>query len=180
MPDLERLQSTLDDVANMVEWAVRWLEVLEDEVSFADDSDRPLLEADAKRLRAVADALLPDRVRDPASGRRWYLAPDDAQLRAASIDKALDDADSEVEQVLAHLAERRRAAREREARRKERERERDELLRHQRALVTGYLRDRGPCTIAQIAEGTGLSKTAAKIAADDVARRGRDQRYRLP
>jgi hypothetical protein len=55
MPDLERLQSTLDEIAGTVDWALKWMAFLEDETNFDPQSDRPILETEAARLRVVAD-----------------------------------------------------------------------------------------------------------------------------
>lgn len=179
--DLERLQGTLDDIASTVEWAVKWLEYLEaEELRFDPDSDRLVLEAEGNRLRVVADAVLPDRVRDPASGRRWYLAPDDARQRADDVESALDAADAEVKRAAQVVEGRRRESEREKAERDQRDQERAELSQRQRAQVAEFLREHGPATAKEIAQATGLSSSTAAFVADTVAKRGRDQRFRLP
>ncbi len=179
MADLERLQTTLDEIAEMVEWAAEWLETLEDEVSFAQNTDRPILEAEAARLRLVADALVPGRVRDDTSGQRWYLAPDEASQRAARLEGALDRADREVERIGRETEERRAAAEHRDRRHQEDNRRREADRRRESEKVASFLRDHGAATAKEIAQATGLSTMLAEIAAGAVAKRGRDRRFRL-
>ena len=81
VPDYERLQGTLDDIAGTVEWAASWLEYLETEEVRVGTTDLDILKADLARLRIVANTLVPSRVRDTSSGRRWYRAPDEAWPR---------------------------------------------------------------------------------------------------
>ena len=78
-------------------------------------TDLEILKAELDRLRVVADALQPGRVRDPRSCRRWYLAPDDVAQRTRVLEQALDGADRDV----AAAGARATAAREREREDKE-------------------------------------------------------------
>jgi len=180
MADSERLQTTLDDIAGTVEWASEWIEELEDEAFRGDaGSDLPILVAQGKRLRAVADAVLPNRVRDPVTGRRWYLAPDDALQRTRDVDSAIDKSDADLARAATQLAAKRK-----EADRLEAEREIDQRQRHERdaarqTAVSGFLREHGPATASEIAHATGLDTFIAEIAARQVAKRGRDKRFRI-
>lgn len=177
--DAERLQSTLDDIADSVEWGADWITYLEDEEVRVGTSDREILRAQVPRLRLVADAVLPGRIRDERTGRRFYLAPDDVAARARGLGEALDDADREVARVQREVE----ATRAEEERRKER-REREEAERSRRDAarrqqVRGFLATHGPATVAQIAAGTGLEKVAAEWAAKSVATRARGGRFVL-
>jgi hypothetical protein len=115
MADPERLQETLDEIAGTVEWATGFLDYLEDREVRIGVTDLEILKAELDRLRVVADAVLPGRVRDPRSDRRWYLAPDDVAQRTRELEQALDGADREVAAAGARVT----AARERERRDKE-------------------------------------------------------------
>jgi hypothetical protein len=95
VPDYEEIQTRLDDIADTVDWASGWLEYIEENELRLGISDRELLRADADRLRLVADALVPGRVSDPSSGRRWYLAPDEAGPREQELRRSLATADRE-------------------------------------------------------------------------------------
>jgi hypothetical protein len=184
VPDYEALQTRLDDIASTVEWASGWLEYLEEnEVRGIGTSDRELLAAEVERLRLVADALVPGRVRDPSSGKRWYLAPDEAGPREIELERSLATADRKVDQTDERLRrERAEEQQEREEREERRERESAERqARHarEREQVLTYLREHGPSTLKAIVEATGLTSYAAEQAAKSVAKRGRDQRFTL-
>jgi hypothetical protein len=184
VPDYERLQATLDDIAGVVEWAVGWLEYLEEnEVRGIGTSDRAILKAESERLRVVADGLLPGRVRDPLSGRRWYLAPDEAFPREQLLLRALDVADEETGRAGREVTEGRledeREEQERKDRRQREDNERRERHEQEHAEVAAYLRKHGPSTATEIAEGTDLSVFAAEQAAKAVAKRGKDQRFAI-
>jgi hypothetical protein len=179
--DHERLQTILDDIAGTVEWAAGWLEYLEEnEVRGVGTSDLGILKADVARLRIVADALVPGRVRDTSSGRRWYLAPDETGPREQELQRALDQADREVERAAHEVGEQRQGEEQEQRKRKERQREDDERRQqHQeeQEQVAAFLRDHGPSLVKEIAEGTGLSAVAAERAVKAVAKRGKDQRF---
>lgn len=174
------LQDALDDIAATVAWAIDYIEVLVDtEENGRDLSDLPGLRAQLTRLRLIADALVPGRVRDAAAERRWYLAPDDAHDRVRQIEHLLEEAARATTEAFAAQDRAREDAEHKERERADRaDREAAERRNHQ-ALVAGHLRDRGPSTLAAIVEGTGLSKWAAEQAAQRVARRGRDHRFVL-
>jgi hypothetical protein len=183
VPDYEELQTRLDDIADTVEWASGWLEYIGENELRIGVSDRELLKADAERLRLVADALVPGRVRDPNSGRRWYLAPDEAGPREQDLLRSLATADREVEATASRLQqERADDAREQEEReqRRERDSERRRLQqRRERDQVTAFLREHGPSTLKAIVEGTKLTSFGAEQAAKAIAKRGKDQRFTL-
>ena len=91
--DAVALQGALDEIAQTVEWAARYIESLE--AADEDDavlSDRPGLLAELARLRVVADAVVPGRVIDRSTGRRWYLAPDDVGPRREALRRGLERA----------------------------------------------------------------------------------------
>jgi hypothetical protein len=188
MTDLERIQSALDEIAGQVDWAVGWLEHLEEqELRFDADSDRPILKAEAERLRAIADAIVPGRVRDVSTGRRWYLSPDDVRQREADLARVLDDADANVAKVIDETLASRETEKDRRRRRDEERRvfaaqgaARDESVRR-------FLREHGPSTAAEIAEGAAIAplvglepEAMAETTARSIgAKRGRDRRWRL-
>lgn len=180
-PDLERLQTTLDDIAGTVAWAAEWIGHLEDEeIRFEPHSDRPILEAEANRLRAVADALVPGRVRDSTTGRRWYLAPDDVRQRELDAEAVLDEADRAVERVAAETNTARDRAEVSERRRQDERREREAQEAGRRSKVVVYLRERGPSTTRDLATGAGVAEAEAERAARNAgAKRGRDRLWRL-
>jgi hypothetical protein len=169
--DRERLQTTLDDIAEVVEWGSKWIEYLEEEEVRVGTSDRAILKAQAARLRVVADAVLPDRIRDPRSGRRLYLAPDDVAAHALELGRALDEADAEVEGAERETEASRAQEEEREERKKREKAEAAHRDTEERAQVRAFLEGHGPSTPAQIAAGTGLSKIRAEWAAEAVATR---------
>lgn len=183
MPDYEELQTRLDAIADTVEWASDWLEYIEENELRVGISDRELLKADAERLRLVADALVPGRVRDPSSGRRWYLAPDEAGPREQELKRSLATADREVEVTAGRLRqEREDEAREQQKRDERRQRdsvEREQRQEREREQVRAFLRENGPSTLKAIVVGTKLSSFAAEQAAKSVAKRGKDQRFTL-
>ena len=184
MPDYERLQTVLDEIAGTVEWAAGWLEYLEEnEVRGIGTSDLKVLKVDLRRLQIVADTLVPGRVRDTSSGRRWYLAPDEADPRERQLQLVLDQSEREVEQVTAEVEEQRRVEGREEGQRKERREREDEQRAQQRQeeqeQVAAFLRTHGAATTKEITEGTGLSAFAAEAAAKTVAKRGKDQRFRI-
>lgn len=180
MPDYQRLQTALDEIAESVEWAAGWIEYLEEnEVRGMGTTDLEILKADLARLRVVADALLPARVRDTSSASRWYLAPDEEGPRERRLEQLLDEAEAEVEQQAKHVAEERA---EEERRKQEKERREDERHRRQleeRRQVEEFLREHGPSTEKEILSATGLSSYAVRLATDGLARRSRDNRYSL-
>ncbi len=180
-PDLERLQTTIDDIAATVAWAAEWIGHLEDdEIRFEPHSDRPILEAEANRLRAVADALVPGRVRDSTTGRRWYLAPDEVRQRELDAEAVLDEADREVERVAAETNAARDRAELSERRREDERREREAQEAGRRSRVVAYLRERGPSTTTDLATGAGVAEAEAERAARNAgAKRGRDRLWRL-
>jgi hypothetical protein len=179
--DLERLQTTLDSIAGTVEWAAGWIDHLEsEEIRFDAHSDQPILAAEVERLQAIADALVPGRVRDSSTGRRWYLAPDDVRQRERELVAALDAADRRVAKVAAETQAERRDDERSDQRREEERREREAERAAGEAAVRTYLLDHGPRTEKEIAEATGVGETWASIHAKSVgAKRGRDRRYRL-
>lgn len=183
MPDYERLQGTLDDIAGTVDWAAGWLEYIETEELRLGTSDLEVLKAELTRLRLVADILVPGRVRDPETGRRWYLAPDEATPRELALEAALEKADTEVDRASDHVVKQREEEDRHEAERNE-ERQRGDEERHQRQqqeqeLVRQFLTEHGASTAKEIAAGTGLNNFAAEQAAKAVARRGKGQRFAL-
>ena len=180
MPDYQRLQTTLDEIIESVDWAAGWIEYLEEEeVRGIGTSDLDILKAELARLRVVADALLPARVRDPSSSARWYLAPDEEGPRERRLAELLEAADVESERQTSHVLQERR---EEERRKREREREDDERHARQveeRRQVADFLRTHGPATEKEIAAATGLSSFAVRRATDGLAKLGRDRRYSL-
>jgi hypothetical protein len=181
MPDYERLQGTLDDIAGTVDWAAGWLEYLETEEVRVGTSDLEVLKAELTRLRLVADSLVPGRVRDPETGRRWYLAPDEAKPRELALEAALERADAEVDHALDHVVKQREEEDRHEVERKE-ERQRGDEERQQRQQqeqerVRQFLTEHGASTTKEIAAGTGLNSFAADQAAKAVAKRGKGQRF---
>lgn len=177
--DAERLQSALDDIADSVEWGAGWIDYLEEHEVRVGTSDLEVLKAQAARLRLVADAVLPGRIRDGHTGRRFYLAPDDVADRSRSLGAALDDADRAV----ARAEQQVEASRVDEQRRKE-QREQEDAERHRRDAtrrqqVRAFLETNGPATVAQIAAGTGLEKFAAELATRAVATKGKGGMYAL-
>lgn len=181
-PDYERLQTALDDVAGTVEWAAKWIEILEEDTDFGT-SDLAVLKAEAARLRAIADALVPGRVRDPSSGRRWYLAPDEVAARERILEGALEQREQEVDRVSGELdAQRReeeRAKDEREEQRAQRHRQQQQREDQEQAQVATFLGEHGAATLAEIKRATGLSEYAAERAAKAVAKRRQDKRFEL-
>jgi hypothetical protein len=178
VPDYARLQTALDEIAEIVEWAAGWLEYLEEnEVRGVGTSDLQILKADAARLRIVADALVPGRVRDTSSGRRWYLAPDEAGPRERELQVALDQSDREVEQATDEVEEQRRDEKQRQERRERENEERAQRHQEEQEQVAAFLREHGPSTVKEIAEATGLSAFTAERGAKAVGKRGNDQRF---
>lgn len=182
-PDYEHLQSSLDDVAATVEWAAGWIEYLEENEVRVGTSDLAILQAELRRLQVVADSLVPGRVRDPASGRRWYLAPDEVTARELLLQRALDSSAKDVERVTAETYEQRdqekREDEERDearARRDQQQRQREDT---EQAAVEAFLHEHGASTLAEIKRGTGLSEFAAERAAKAVAKRRTDKRFEL-
>lgn len=180
-PDLERLQTSLDDIAGTVAWAAKWIGHLEDdEIRFEPHSDRPILEAEVDRLRAVADALVPGRVRDSSTGRRWYLAPDDVRQRELDNEVVLDEADRKVERMAAETNAARDEAERSERRREDERRQREAQEAGRRSRVVAYLGERGPSTTRDLATGAGLAEAEVERAARNAgAKRGRDRLWRL-
>jgi len=180
MPDYQRLQTALDEIAESVEWAAGWIEYLEEnEVRGVGTTDLAILKAELARLRVVADALLPARVRDSSSASRWYLAPDEEGPRERRLEQLLDEAEAEVEQQAKHVAQERE---EEEQRKREKERRDDERHRRQveeRRQVEQFLQEHGPSTEKEISTGTGLSSYSVRLATDGLAKLGRDRRYSL-
>jgi hypothetical protein len=184
MPDYQRLQRTLDEVAQTVEWAAGWIEYLEDEeLNGIGVSDREILRADIRRLRLVADALVPGRISDPGSSKRWYLAPDEADSRERDLSRALDAAERDVNVVAKAVADRRsdakRKARERDDRHQRQHDVQGQLATAEGKQVAAFLAEHGPATAKEIAAGTGLNSFAAARAAKAVAKRGPGMRFTL-
>jgi len=181
MPDYELLQESLDRIVESVEWAAVWIEYLEREERARGTSDLDILKADLRLLRMVADALVPGRVRDTSSDRRWYLAPDETAPREQELLRGLDQATRDVEFAVEEVEERRRAEDRNEQKVDERrKREPDKPLQRQegeRKLVFAFLRENGPSTIKEIAAGTGLNTFVAGQAAKAVAKRRQGQRF---
>jgi len=178
--DRERLQRTLDDIADTVEWGAGWIDYLEEHEVRVGTSDLAILKADLSRLRVVADAVLPDRIRDPRSGRRLYLAPDDVAQHARELMRALDEADRQVDEGAAEVETTRTAEKRRHEREERADAERAQREAAERSRVREFLLAQGPSTSAQIAAGVGLSTTAAEWAARSVATRGRRGRFAVP
>ena len=179
MVDGERLQSTLDEVADSMEWAAGWIEYLEENEVRVGTSDLDVLKANVARLRVVSDAVLPARVRDPRSARRWYLAPDEAFQRERELEQALDEADGDVADAQRDVEQRRRKDDRDRERRKRSAEEHDRLSDQQRDKVKAFLRANGPSTAAEIASGTSLAAGTADATARTVAKRRRDGRFVL-
>lgn len=177
MPDYERLQNALDDIAGSVEWAAGWIEYIETEEVRLGTSDLEILKADLARLRVVVDSLVPGRVRDPSSGRRWYLAPDEAGPRELDLERALQRADREVKQAAERVDDQQREEKQRMDERELRDSERFQRQGEERELVRAFLTEHGPSTAKEIAAGTGLNSFAADQAAKAVANRGKGQRF---
>jgi len=178
MPDLERLQNTLDEIAETVEWAAGWLTYLEtEELRGIGASDRAVLAANAARLRTVADALLPGRVRDAAADRRWYLAPDEAPARERELERALDAADAALAAARRGVTAKRAAEERARFEREHRDEERRQLNAERRLRITDHLRANGPATISELASATGLPTAEVELVARSVAKRRRDGRY---
>lgn len=180
MPDYQRLQGTLDEIIESVEWAAGWITYLEEEeVRGIGTTDLDILKAELARLGVVADALLPARVRDSSSAARWYLAPDEEGPRERRLEELLEAADAEVErQANQVLEERREEEREKRARELE-DKERHQKQREERRQVEDFLREHGPSTEKEIAAATGLSSLAVRLATDGLAKLGRDRKYLL-
>jgi|GEM_PF-1709598 hypothetical protein len=180
--DRVRLQDTLDDIAGTVAWAADYIELLHEDQRGLDLSDLPGLLADLDRLRVVADALVPGRVRD-AGGHRWYLAPDDAARRSGALEVSLDEADQKVNEAFASQDRARDEAKTKEQkdadRRAREQAQREEQKRDDRAAVQAFLASRGPSTLAEIVRGTGIDEWRAELAAKSAAKRGRDRRFVL-
>jgi hypothetical protein len=180
MPDYQRLQTTLDDIAQSVEWAAGWIEYLEEnEVRGIGTSDLEILKAELVRLRVVADALLPARVHDSSSASRWYLAPDEEGPRERRLEQLLDEADAEAGRQFKHVREERREEERRKQERERGEHERHQQQQEQRREVEEFLRGHGPSTEKEISAATGLSSYAVRRATDGLAKLGRDRRYSL-
>jgi hypothetical protein len=179
MTDQVRLQTTLDEIAEMVAWAIEWIDEMREVEPDEDLSDMPALRAELARLRVVADGLEPTRIRDAVTGQRFYLAPDDAARRTRELERSLDIADKATAEA---YESQQRARDDRERSRKERSesRAKDEARDiERRELVLSFLREHGPSTVAQLAAGTGLERFAAEWAAKQVAKRRRDRRFEL-
>jgi hypothetical protein len=107
--DAVALQGALDEIASTVEWAAHYIEGLEANDDGNDGlSDRPGLLADAARLRVVADAIVPGRVIDRSTGRRWYLAPDEVGPRREALRRGLERATIASREAFARQAAARR------------------------------------------------------------------------
>ena len=117
------------------------------------------------------------RVRDPSSGRRWYLAPDEAGPRELDLERALQRADRDVEQAAERVDDQQREEKQRTDERELRDSERFQRQGEERELVRAFLTEHGPSTAKEIAAGTGLNSFAADQAAKAVAKRGKGQRF---
>lgn len=184
MGDAVRLQETLDEIAETVQWAVEWIDELRENdllgLAPEDDlSDMPGLRAELARLRVIADVVEPSRVRDEATGQRLYLAPDDAARRTRDTERALDRADAHTHEAY-ESQQRARDARDRRTRERSEEIAREEARDEERRnRVRGFLSEHGPSTIAEITAGTGLERHTAEWTAKSVAKRRPDQRFEL-
>ncbi len=184
MADAVRLQETLDEIAEAVEWAVEWIDELRENdlrgLAPEDDlSDMPGLRAEVTRLRVIADVLEPSRIRDAATGQRLYLAPDDAARRTREMERALELADAHTREAY-ESQQRARDARDRRTRERSEEIAREEARDEERRnRVRTFLSQHGPSTIAEITAGTGLKRHTAEWTAKSVAKRRPDQRFEL-
>lgn len=181
--DPVRLQDTLDDIVGSVEWAAKYLDsLMESGDSPAFDSDLPGLQADLERLRVVADALVPGRVVDQATQKRWFLAGDDAAQRSPHLSHRLDAADRAVEKAFEDANAERTARALSDQRSKEAQAARDRKHRENVARVGDWLAREESASAKQIAVALGeVSEWEAERCAQEAgAKRGRDRKFRLP
>ena len=159
VPDYERLQSVLDDIAASVEWAAGWIEYIEME-------ELRLGTWTSKTLQAKNVGTPPSRRRQPGSRPRagpvvrptLVFAPDESGPREQELDRAsnalIHAVEEAAERVVLNSAKRRSGRKSRELR----DSERFERQREERVLVRVFLTARGPSTAKEIAAGTGLEQ----------------------
>jgi predicted HTH transcriptional regulator len=75
------------------------------------------------------------------------------------------------------VEEQRRDEKQRQERRDRENEERAQRHQEEQEQVAAFLREHGPSTVKEIAEGTGLSAFAAEHGAKAVGKRGKDQRF---
>jgi hypothetical protein len=83
------IQDDLDVVAMYLEWLVDYAASLE---GGQEVSDLPVARAELAVLLVVRELVDAGRIKDAATGRRAYLAPDEARLRLPALVALLDDA----------------------------------------------------------------------------------------